>query len=771
MNIDDNDQYESEQRRILQQNLNCEQCSKPIHYWLLVTIFLVAVLRGLILILEKTNQNRIFRITALSILLVFFPTFIIWTLVGTSWFNSIHKETPECIADNVRWVTVFWISIAFFLIFTYIATVLTLMLEQCSGRSLEGYNNQDQLSNQERLIQSSEGLNSQERQQIEKRNYDSWFDQKLEEKLNESSNLSSTFRQVEVEIDNCITPVHYRERLTERHLNKEFPNRSSSMITGLHKTASELSYQMDNQLVQTVISEIDNICPICHLDFERNDQVKIMPECYHTYHIDCIDQWLKLKSRCPMCNKNPKLALKMDKYKQAKISKEFIERQNLKQEFINGLRECIIQILNECDYLILQYGSSFLMAETQESDYDLILVNKLNDLQQTCENSDLIRQQFLFEKLAEQLNMNFTIKNLEIFKIKHAKVPILKMKYKQQINIDLSLAIVCNTEEKLSQISIQNYLLFDNQSEVSINAVIQSQEIKNLVAGCNVNFELFGLCLQHVKTWAQRRKVYGQQYGYLGGIAFAILCANIVQAYQNDDKFMCYLNDPNIKHKQKLKYFLLKFFKFYSSWEWPNPIILDQGFYDQENLLNPNGQQVKMNVKKIWNPISCIGDSQHLMPIISPQIKINTQKTITSTNTADQVLNSNLQIYLYEFKRAYKIMKKIYKGKIKLKELGSAFESFIKDGQLNTEAAYNFAITIQVNSKGLILKDNDIYELELCHNKIFKGIEAKLRSLLTSLDNQFNHDDEFRCLIRPLKNDISIDESTKSQTNIELRQK
>jgi len=96
----------------------------------MVALFLVGILRGLLMILEKTESNKVFKLTSFIILAIFFPLFIVWTLLGTSWFNSIHKETPECIIDSVRWVTVFWISISYFLIFTYIATILTIFLEK-----------------------------------------------------------------------------------------------------------------------------------------------------------------------------------------------------------------------------------------------------------------------------------------------------------------------------------------------------------------------------------------------------------------------------------------------------------------------------------------------------------------------------------------------------------------------------------------------------------------------------------------------------------------
>jgi poly(A) polymerase Pap1 len=62
-----------------------------------------------------------------------------------------------------------------------------------------------------------------------------------------------------------------------------------------------------------------------------------------------------------------------------------------------------------------------------------------------------------------------------------------------------------------------------------------------------------------------------------------------------------------------LQYLLLKFFKFYSKWEWPNPINLIT--YATKRINNGINEQ-----KKTWNPISSVADSQHLMPIISPEI-------------------------------------------------------------------------------------------------------------------------------------------------------
>ncbi|XP_057971313.1 RING-H2 finger protein ATL74-like [Malania oleifera] len=45
-------------------------------------------------------------------------------------------------------------------------------------------------------------------------------------------------------------------------------------------------------------------CTICLTEFARGDVVRVLPNCKHTFHKDCIDQWLPSRSsRCPNCRK------------------------------------------------------------------------------------------------------------------------------------------------------------------------------------------------------------------------------------------------------------------------------------------------------------------------------------------------------------------------------------------------------------------------------------------------------------------------------------
>lgn len=42
-------------------------------------------------------------------------------------------------------------------------------------------------------------------------------------------------------------------------------------------------------------------CSICLGTFEEEEKVKVLPECHHAYHSECVDKWLTEQSSCPLC--------------------------------------------------------------------------------------------------------------------------------------------------------------------------------------------------------------------------------------------------------------------------------------------------------------------------------------------------------------------------------------------------------------------------------------------------------------------------------------
>ncbi|KAF7826111.1 RING-H2 finger protein ATL67 [Senna tora] len=49
----------------------------------------------------------------------------------------------------------------------------------------------------------------------------------------------------------------------------------------------------------------DTTCPICINEYEESEVMRIMPHCGHYFHLNCIDEWLKINWSCPVCRHSP----------------------------------------------------------------------------------------------------------------------------------------------------------------------------------------------------------------------------------------------------------------------------------------------------------------------------------------------------------------------------------------------------------------------------------------------------------------------------------
>lgn len=45
----------------------------------------------------------------------------------------------------------------------------------------------------------------------------------------------------------------------------------------------------------------DTQCAVCLGDYELNDKLHQLPVCHHSFHVQCIDEWLAKNSTCPIC--------------------------------------------------------------------------------------------------------------------------------------------------------------------------------------------------------------------------------------------------------------------------------------------------------------------------------------------------------------------------------------------------------------------------------------------------------------------------------------
>ncbi|KAJ0092571.1 hypothetical protein Patl1_25147 [Pistacia atlantica] len=42
-------------------------------------------------------------------------------------------------------------------------------------------------------------------------------------------------------------------------------------------------------------------CAVCLSEFQEDEKLRIIPNCSHVFHIDCIDVWLQSNANCPLC--------------------------------------------------------------------------------------------------------------------------------------------------------------------------------------------------------------------------------------------------------------------------------------------------------------------------------------------------------------------------------------------------------------------------------------------------------------------------------------
>ncbi|KDO22563.1 hypothetical protein SPRG_22303 [Saprolegnia parasitica CBS 223.65] len=67
-----------------------------------------------------------------------------------------------------------------------------------------------------------------------------------------------------------------------------------------HGASDRMIAQLPKRVFSREREGIDIECLVCRYNFESGDDIRTLP-CFHSYHTDCIDPWLRLKKVCPTC--------------------------------------------------------------------------------------------------------------------------------------------------------------------------------------------------------------------------------------------------------------------------------------------------------------------------------------------------------------------------------------------------------------------------------------------------------------------------------------
>ncbi|XP_071905395.1 NEP1-interacting protein 1-like isoform X2 [Coffea arabica] len=76
-------------------------------------------------------------------------------------------------------------------------------------------------------------------------------------------------------------------------------------IRGLsHEAINDLPTCNLHSIETTNPSCHETICAICLTDFKNGDCARMLPNCGHSFHVNCIDEWLNRNGTCPVCRRD-----------------------------------------------------------------------------------------------------------------------------------------------------------------------------------------------------------------------------------------------------------------------------------------------------------------------------------------------------------------------------------------------------------------------------------------------------------------------------------
>ncbi|CCD27393.1 polynucleotide adenylyltransferase PAP1 NDAI_0K02020 [Naumovozyma dairenensis CBS 421] len=263
----------------------------------------------------------------------------------------------------------------------------------------------------------------------------------------------------------------------------------------------------------------------------------------------------------------------------------------------------------------------------------------------------------------------------EIAPVPDAFVPVIKVKF-SGISIDLLCARLDIAQVPLNlTLSDKNLLRNLDEKELrALNGTRVTDEILELVPKPNV----FRITLRAIKLWAQRRAIYANVFGFPGGVAWAMLVARICQLYPNACSAVV----------------LNRFFKIFSEWKWPQPVVLKP--------IEDGPLQVR-----VWNPKIYAQDRSHRMPVITP--------AYPSMCATHNITESTKTIILKEFARGVQVTNDIFSNKGNWGDLFKKHTFFYE---------YKFYLTITASTRGT---DEE-------HLKWSGLVESKLRLLILKLE-------------------------------------
>lgn len=300
------------------------------------------------------------------------------------------------------------------------------------------------------------------------------------------------------------------------------------------------------------------------------------------------------------------------------------------------------ELLKEAGGKIFTYGSFRLGVYGPGSDIDTLMLSPKH----------VTREDF-FEYMPDMIRQAIPAEDItELVPVPGIGVPIIKTEI-EGISIDL-IWCTLHKDRVPPNLELNDSELLRGLSETDLKCV-NGTRVTDRILSLVPQTRTFRIALRAVKMWAQKRGLYGNVYGYPGGVAYAMMVARVCQLYP----------------RAAASTIVAKFFWVVKNWQWPSPIYL------QAREKGPSLNQQE------WDPQKNFRDKRHLMPVITPAYPV--------MNATHTITRSTKEVLIRELNRGHEIMADIYSGKKQWRDLLIKHEFFT--------SAYQHYIVIVTASK------------------------------------------------------------------------
>merc|ERR1712183_1058884 len=102
-----------------------------------------------------------------------------------------------------------------------------------------------------------------------------------------------------------------------REMSLDIDSMSYEELLALGERIGNVSTGLSEDLISKCLTETihcssdqiqeEGSCVICLEEYKNKEEVGVLKNCTHNYHVGCIKKWLSMKNVCPIC-KAPALA-------------------------------------------------------------------------------------------------------------------------------------------------------------------------------------------------------------------------------------------------------------------------------------------------------------------------------------------------------------------------------------------------------------------------------------------------------------------------------